>query len=416
MTRFLSEALRAPEPNFRAYLQRLEAACGHPNHDIRFTSEVMRDTKTKLRWLGLDPDDTTPKELYYALQLRIKADDQILTRNLRTRAATHVSAEAIVQDGIVHALSEAAGTKRYFAMKYPTLKSLLKKLPPRKAMTALGYRSLDSFLKHEPPIVALAAAWVAENEAWRKRFREQYKRLRTGDFENRRLVVVGPAQKRWRQFASQATDSRKDTLMAFKELGALVVLPLPESAPDGLVTATVCLGLHELNEITTTSVFLKLCQVRPDFGRIVQTATGGEAVLPALELDTDLSWQTVLQHTTNRPDQAYSQLLEPHVQPEDLTWHSVEAMLEKIEPSFNFWKHSGHLGLLHHDDGGPVSLHLIDAALNYCNGLPFEQRIVHYFQRSLWHKLIQGYLKPDVIEQCIAQQLQPALAYQASRA
>ena len=53
MTRFLSQSLQAPEPGFRTGLQRLEASNNHPNTDIRFTTEVQRETQTKLQQLGL---------------------------------------------------------------------------------------------------------------------------------------------------------------------------------------------------------------------------------------------------------------------------------------------------------------------------------------------------------------------------
>src|ERR1700690_2145645 len=116
MTRFLSESLQAAEPSFRQGLSRLEAANGHPNTDIRFTSEIRQALQSKLRELGLDPRDTTPEELYHVLQERIKADAARLNRTLRARAATHVSAEADVVAGMVHALQELPDSKRSFAL------------------------------------------------------------------------------------------------------------------------------------------------------------------------------------------------------------------------------------------------------------------------------------------------------------
>ncbi|HEX7632869.1 MAG TPA: hypothetical protein VF401_00935, partial [Candidatus Saccharimonadales bacterium] len=149
MTRFLSESLQAPEPFFRLGLKHLESANGHPGTDIRFSTEVLQSTQAKLRELGLDPKDTTAQELYHVLEQRIKEDDARLTRTLRTRAATHVSAEAEVTAGMIHALKELPDSKQCFALKPSVLKAILKKTPPKKAMKALGYRSLDSFLKHE---------------------------------------------------------------------------------------------------------------------------------------------------------------------------------------------------------------------------------------------------------------------------
>jgi len=46
---------------------------------------------------------------------------------------------------------------------------------------------------------------------------------------------------------------------------------VPLIEPAGAVTASLLLALHALNEVRAASAYLKLCQVRADFGTIVQT-------------------------------------------------------------------------------------------------------------------------------------------------
>ncbi len=232
MTRFLSESLKAEEPFFRLALQRMEAARGHRNTDIRFSAQVRREARDKLRELGLDPDDTTPEELYHVLQERLKADDARLTRHLRTLAATHVSAEAEVVSGMVHALKGLPDSKRCFALKNSSLRAIFKKLPPKKAMKQLGYRSVDSFLKHEDPVSVLAAAFLSEGITWQHQLLEQYKRLTPSDFENRNIRITRPDSPRWRKLAASSVSRKKHNILCFKEAGALILLPLPEDAPD----------------------------------------------------------------------------------------------------------------------------------------------------------------------------------------
>ena len=94
MTRILSEILKAEEPHFQLQLRQLEQLSGHGNADIKLSVEVMQQTKAKVQQLGLDANDTTAEELYHMLLERVRADDARLERALRTRAATHVSAEA----------------------------------------------------------------------------------------------------------------------------------------------------------------------------------------------------------------------------------------------------------------------------------------------------------------------------------
>ncbi|HEX4774642.1 MAG TPA: hypothetical protein VH234_03940 [Candidatus Saccharimonadales bacterium] len=406
MTRFLSDSLQAPEPFFRIGLNKLEAANGHPNSDIRLSTEVMRATQAKLRRLGLDPYDTTAEELYHGLLERVKADDALLVKTLRALAATYVSAEGEVVAGMIHALKELPESQRTFALKPSSFKAIIKQLPPKKAMKLLGYRSLSSFLKHESSVSILAAARLAENNHWQQRLLDQYKKLKPSDFEDRNITLLQPESVRWRQLAEQAVASDRHNLICLDELGALVFLPLPKEMPPGTVTASLGLALQELNDIRASGTYLKLCQVRPDFGQLVQTVVAEEPQLNSHLLDMSVPWQLIQRYYAGLK-QFGQELNEPHLQLEDLAWHPVEKTLAKIEPSLAFWQGSAHLGLLH--GGHPVSLNLLDTALSCCNQLPFERRLVHFFQRSLWQELLLGYFKPDSIEQTVLRELQPRL-------
>ena len=408
MTRFLSEALQAPEPSFRLGLSRLEAANGHPNADIHFSTDVVRATRSKLRQLGLDPNDTTAEELYHVLQERIKADDARLTKTLRTRAATHVSAEADVVAGMIHVLKGLPDSKRCFALKASVLKTILKKVPPKKAMKQLGYRSLDSMLKHETPVSVLAAAWLSEGVSWQHRLLGQYKHLRPSDFEDRNISLTRLDAKRWQRLAASTVAQKKHNLLSFKELGALVFLPLPSDAPPGSTTVSLALALHELNEIRAAGTFLKLCQVRPDFGKVVQSVVSEEPHLSSSLLDEPVPWNLIQRYYARLRHHDREEDFEPQLRFDDIAWHPIEETLSAIEPSFDFWQRSAHLGLLHEQQ--PVSLNVVDAALNYCNQLPFENRVVQYFQHSLWHELLLRYLQHKPVEQTVMAELQPQLA------
>lgn len=404
----MSESLQAPEPFFRLGLKRLEAANGNPNTDIRLSTEVLHATQAKLLELGLDPYDTTPAELYHVLQERVAADDAKLTKTLRTQAATHVSAEADVVAGMIHVIKTLPDTKRCYALKSSSLKSMIKKVPPKKALKRLGYRSLDSMLKHEMPVIVLAAAWLSDGDSWRGHFLDQYKQLKPSDFESRAIQVVQPDSKRWRELAAQVVDLKKHNLLCFKECGALIFLPLPQDMPAGAVTASFSLALHELNEIRASSSFLKLAQVRADFGNMVKTVASDEPRLSSQLLDQPVPWHLIQRYYSRLGDRFRAEVFEPHLEPADMAWQAVEDALASIEPSFKFWQQTAHLGLLH--DSQPVSLNLVDSALNLCNKLPFEQRVAHYFQRSLWHELLLRYLRHQPVEQTVLAELQPRLA------
>ncbi len=407
MTRFLSQALQVPEPFFSKALHRLEIAHGHPSTDIRLSAHIHQGVQAKLLELGLDPRDTKPEELYHALQERIRADDQALTKRLRTHSAQHVSAEADPIAGMIHILQQLPDSKSCFALKSSVLRSLLKKTPPKKAMKQLGYRSFESFLKHEMPVLILAAAWLSEGPAWRQRFLKQYKSLKAADFENRQLQLLQPDSPRWHELASSVVQRERHNLIAFRELGVLIFLPFPAEVPVGAVTVSLSLALHELNQLRAASTFLKLCQFRPDFGSLVNDIALQEASLDAELLDQPVSWSLVQRYYAQAADRFPQTVFEPHIQSEDMAWHPIEHTLSAIEPRLAFWHNTQHLGLLH--GRRPVSLNIVDAALNYCNQLPFEKQLAHYFRRALWHELQLRYLRHDTVEQTVMAALQPKL-------
>lgn len=409
MTRFLSESLRAPEPVFGLNLRGLERAHGNPGADIKLTSAISLGVKEKISQLGFDHTDTTPKELYQALVERMKTDDRHLTRNLRTVAATHVSAEAEIVAGMTHVLKSSLSAKNCYALKPVVCKKIIKAQPPKKTLKLLGYRSLESMLKQEPLAAVLAAASMAETSTWNRNLHDRYKKLTAQDFEVRKLAVIHPESRRWRQLATDNVNQQKHNIMSFPELGAIVLLPLPATVPPGVVTASFALAIKAANDIHSRSTYMKLCQVRPDFGQIVRSVAVGEPMLQAHMLDRQVPWQLIQRFYARAQQYAHEELFEPHIAREDLSWHGIERAISKLEPRFAFWHDSAHLGLVHGKE--VVSLNLIDTALNVCNGLQFDQRQASHFRDSLWHELQLRYLHPQTVEQTVIAELQPKLAY-----
>src|SRR5690242_15647732 len=226
MTRVLSELLGAEEPMFHHDLVRLESASGRSSADIRLTTEVERATRSKLRELGLDPSDTTGLELYRALQARVKADDERLSATLKAKYGDeHMHAS------ISKALHELPVAKSCFALKTSVAKRLLKRVPPKQTMKILGYRSFDSMLRREQLLAIFAAAWLVESATWRKSLVDSYKKLQASDFEIRHLTVLGPDTPHWQALASLVVLQKKHTVVGLKELGAIVILPFPETPP-----------------------------------------------------------------------------------------------------------------------------------------------------------------------------------------
>lgn len=397
MTRVLSELLGVNRTEFSQGLARLERASGGGSADIRLTSEIKRATLYKLRQLGLDAHDTSGPELYRALEERLKADDQRLIELLRQK---HGSANPLDDVSVVaKELASLPLNKTCFALKSSVAKGLLKRSLPKQAMKALGYRSFDSMLKHEELAAVYAACFICESATWQKQLVDKYKKLSASDFEIRPMTVEHPESPKWRNLAQSHVAKRRHNILSFRELGAIVLLPMPDERPPAAATTCLLLTLHAMNEIKAASTYLKLCQVKPDFGRQIQTVVASEPLLETELFGRPVPWQIIQRYYARFTDKFRAELFEPHIQADDLSWHSIEKVLSYIDPRLEFWLQTNHLSLLH--ERQPVSFNIIDVALNYCNKVDYHNRLTHYFKHSLWHELIIRYLKHDNVEQLV---------------
>ena len=408
MTRVLSELLGAQEPTFRQRISSLEASSGHAGRDISLSMQVARAAKMKLRELGLDPNDTTGEELYAALQERVRQDDAKLVAALENLYGSDLSHVRIgkVLDGLPL-------PRGCFSLKIAVGKRILKKLPPKHVMKFLGYRSFDSMLRRESFLAVCAAAWIVEPASWRKALSDEYKKLTAADCEMRRMQIIAPSTDRWRALADAVVNVRKYNIIGLKEYGAIILLPLPTQEPPAATLAMLVLSLHEMNLMRAASTYLKLCQVRAHFGACVQTVASSDPVLGFELLDSDTPWQVVQRYYARFVDRFKADIFEPHVQKEDLSWHSIEKALSYLEPSLSFWNHTSTVGMLQNHQ--PVSCNVIDAVLNFCNNLPYEKRIVQYLRHNLWHELALTYLSHEHIEQSLLDGLDRELAPQSMR-
>jgi hypothetical protein len=410
MTRFLSGALGAEEPTFGLAVQELERASGHSNTDIRLSSEIMQRTREKIQSLGLDPNDTTGPELYGALQVRLEQDEAHLRETLHV---AEDAAPAEVLSRIQQFAQKYEAPKSCFALKVSVAKKLLKKVPPKKAMKQLGYRSIDSMLKHEPCAQIYAAAAIVETAHWHKQFLDQYKQLHPNDFETREISVLYPQHKRWETLAARFVDNAKHNMLCQKELGAIILLP-HQADVRGLAITTFLLVMNEMNEIRSYSSFVKLQQVKSNFGDIVCQTVNTEPYTAAQLAGQSVPWRLIQRYYARFKQAYHPDVFEPHVQPEDLEWYHPEDILAGIKPALAFWQDTQPLLLMH--DSQPVSLNALDVALGYCNRLSFADRIIHFVRQNLWHELMMRYLNQENLETAVQRQLNQELVAETDTA
>lgn len=386
MTRVLSQLLGAEPAAFAQQVQQLEKFSGHPNADIRLTADLLYQTQNKIRELGLDPTDTTGEELYGALMERLKADEQRVRSVLNL---TDQSAAADITKAAAKFLDQLDIAKTCFALKHMTIKKMFKALPPTQALKRLGYRSLDSCLKREPLAQLYAVAQAVEPKQWQAQWASQYQKLQTNDFESRDVEILLPQTKAWVKLAPELGGQHKSTCLAIIEFGTIILLPVSATLP-AVSLLTLLFGVRYLNFICSVSAYLKLQQVRPDFGVVVATTLRQGAYMDVELLGQALPWKLLQRYWDGQVKQS-EELFGPHLQAEDLTWHEAEAELAKAIPALDFWADSSALGLV--EGQNAVSLNLFDVALTLCNNLTFGQRLSHFLHENVWHELLLHYLK-----------------------
>ena len=406
MSRMLSELLGTNDPQFRLNLQQLEQAAGGPSADIRLGVQITNDTRAKIQELGLDPHDTTGPELYAALLERFKADEKRVRTGLGFEDGNSVFD---LQTRLKTFLEKLDLPTESFVIKQAVMRQLLKKMSPKTTMKRLGYRSMDSMLKHEAPAQLFAAAWVCESKEWHKELLKAYEKLQPSDFETRRVTFYFPVTKHWPTIAAQFIEKNKHNILCIRELGAVIMLPLEKDLP-GLAITSLLLGFEYINAIRSQSSFLKLQQVRIDFGEVLKQATLYEPITNIEIGGQPLPWKIIQRFYGRSHANYHPEVFEPHVQPEDLTWHDAEQALTPLDTALEFWVGGQMLALLDHEE--PVSLNLLDVSLSACNGLDYSERIVHYMRDNVWHALMSKYLNQENLETMVLSKLNHELAPQ----
>ena len=163
MAGILRDLLDGEEPLFSLSLRQLERASGEQGRDVQLIGEIIQKMRYNTGRLGLDPDDTTGRELYAAQMTRVERDNTRLAGILGSAQPDDIRTMAPL---IVDKVKEATGSPVVWVLKRVAAKKLLKNLPPKRLMKQLGYRSVDSLLNHEPVDELYVAIRFSEGDTW----------------------------------------------------------------------------------------------------------------------------------------------------------------------------------------------------------------------------------------------------------
>lgn len=400
MAGILQELLQAKEPLFSLAVRQLEQSSRQEGRDVRLIGDIARKMRSNVVELGLDPNDTTGRELYAALQARVAADDTRLAMKFGDSYPTDIGQVSEVVSKIVDGLEVVEDV---WVMKRAVAKKLLKNMPPKNLMKHLGHRSIDSMLKHENIDEIYVALRFSEGPNWLDKFNDSLAGLVAGDFEMRKLSVITLNQK-YADMAKPFIKKKLHHIVHAKEFGVVAIAPVESGRPNGLVLKTLLLVLHYINEVKLYSTYFKLRQVQPDYGKMVAEMLISDPNNAAEMAGQYVHWRVVQRYFSKQRDKlSEQQQFHPHVQPEDLRWRETEELLTDVDPSFEFWIGQSFVGKMF--DGKPLTFNLIDAAFSYADNKAYEDAYFYHFRESLWNELFSRYMGADNIRERVMKQL-----------
>ena len=400
MSKYLSQILDAEEPLFTKSLQQLEEASGNKSKDVELTAEIIEKFNDRLKKLGLDPKDSTGREIYAALINLAKEHDEHLAKQIGVKDANNV--EEVVPLAL-KAIKKVDMPKECWVLKNSVAKEFLRKSPPEKIMEKLGYTSVDSMLKRENLYEIYGALRFAESGEWLNEFNENYKSLTPSDFETREIEIVQMPESRWGDIAEKFVKKKRHLNTHLKELGVVLILPSKEKTMPGITTKILSLTFHYFNEIRLYSAFFKMQQVKKNFGEIFVDTLIADPSEAALMAGNNIHWRVIQRYFGKIKDEYHPEIFQPHVQPEDLHWRKAEELMYQLAPELEFWKDLDYVAK--DFDGRPLTMNFMDISLSYSNKIPYEERYYYHFSEALWNEIFIRYMGSDTLKEQVLKQL-----------
>lgn len=395
MSKLIAELLGIDRRTLDTIIGRLNHMTMQSGIDTRLTAEIITQSREKARRLGLDPADTTPRELFHALQAKAEADDKLLRVKLEITQKTSPDKAA---EKIAEACEKLLKQDTVIALQAATVKKILKKVPPKKTMRALKFRSIDSVLKREDPLQLYALARRLEEPTWQRQVDARLKRLETRDVsESSPKVIAYPHD--WVKKLDKVTYDR--VVEHVPEIGAVVLLPSIPVETKGAILLSVGLLLQSGQRLVVDSLPFRTKALSSGLENLVADIAAGQIDEPGSVHGIRPSWQAVYQLIATQSR---------HLLPDfdfvlgDILWQSTETRLASFSSELDYWVNTHYLGVLSSEK--PVSLHVIDVAASVVMNQDFGGHATQHLQSSLWNEFQLRYLRHETLESAVVRQLE----------
>ncbi|HEY6737189.1 MAG TPA: hypothetical protein VI322_05745 [Candidatus Saccharimonadia bacterium] len=386
--------LQAKEPLFDHALHQLELRTHQKGVDAKLAAEIVEKAADRTKRLGLTADATGP-ELYAALLKQVAEHDAHLAKAI---GGTDPDNLAEMIPLIVKAAEAAPLPKDGWFLKEDVAKEMLRRNPPTAVMERLGYHLVSRLLEQEDVYELFLSLRFAESAEWLNNFDRQYLDLKPEDFEPRRIKVVPFALSKWGDIAEHFIEKKRHNITHSKEMGAIAIMPMRQERMTGVTLKVMPLLFHYFNEIRLYSSFFKLMQTKENFGAIVSDTLIADPAHVKIADTAHIHWRVIQRYFGKLTTETHPEIFEPHVQPEDLHWRRAEDILYEVDPELEFWRGLDYVAVHKGPAYDVVTFNLMDLALGYSNGIPYEGRYLYHFREALWNEVFARYMGEKVLE------------------
>lgn len=400
----IARFLQAKEPLFDHALHQLEERTGRHNVDVKLAAEIVETVADRTRQLGLDPADTTGRELYAALLAQVHKHDAHLAKAI---GGTDPEDMTEMIPLIVAAAESARLPKQAWVLREDKARAMLLAHPPLEVMKLLGHHLVSDLLDKEDIYELMVSLRFAQDAAWLNDFDATYRSLVPGDFERRAIKIVVMRHDKWGDIALHFTQKKRHNITHSKEMGVIAVLPMAQTRMKGVTLKVMPLFFHYFNEIRLYSSFFQLMKTKANFGEIVADTLIADSSHVPLMAGRNIHWRVLQRYYGRLPGESHPEQFEPHVMPEDLHWRKAEEVLYEIDPELAFWRDLDYVATL--KDGQIITLALMDNSFNFSNDTDFEHRNLYHFTESLWNEVFARYMGQRVLEEQLLVKLDNAI-------
>ncbi len=240
MSKYFANLFDQPEAEIKKHISKFEHACGYPSEDVRLMAENKQKLRAKLHQMGLDADDTTDEELYYALLAQFAKDAASVDRAMGVSDDTNLDERLNKAKQLVQ---HCASSNEMWVVKTAAAKSVLSKNPPKSLAKKLHYRSSSSLIKREDTNVLYIVADVLESNSWKRSTAKHIAQLNASSYELRPLKIV----KLPSVLAKEGEP--KSAVLCDRRFGTVAIWPSAKLEESSVLALTILFlsGWHELN-------------------------------------------------------------------------------------------------------------------------------------------------------------------------